>query len=338
MSMTTTPFDPARHLAAAADLLADRHRRDRVRDPRLPAAFEDAAACRGQIEHALEATGWRGSVASTREGAMLGFSIFAPQLIEPTNMLSSFFPARGVSLAYGSHAAREGVEYDAYREMFAEVAEHFVGIGYFDFAVNVSATDSVLRDAFSSLGFGQTMACAVRNVDPVDRAAATIEMHQAAAEDIDVVHGLSDELTLHHARSPIFNPFLREADAASIEFQKGLLATPDANAHWVAYDGDTAVGMNTFMQPFFLAPMTIPDKTIYLFQGIVTKDARAGGIGSAILSKGVEWAREQGYENVALHFSTMNVPGAKFWQSSGFNPIDIGMRRRVDERIAWANR
>ncbi len=96
--------------------------------------------------------------------------------------------------------------------------------------------------------------------------------------------------------------------------------------------------MNTFMQPFFLAPMTVPDKTIYLFQGIVTQDARAGGIGTAILSKGIEWAREQGYAHVALHFASANLPGANFWQSSGFRPIEHGMRRRLDDRIAWANR
>jgi GNAT superfamily N-acetyltransferase len=96
--------------------------------------------------------------------------------------------------------------------------------------------------------------------------------------------------------------------------------------------------MNTFMQPTFLSVLALPEKTIYLFQGIVTQDARAGGVGSAILSKGVEWARSKGYDHVALHFATPNVSGAKFWQSSGFVPVEYGMRRRIDERIAWANR
>ena len=35
--------------------------------------------------------------------------------------------------------------------------------------------------------------------------------------------------------------------------------------------------MNTFMQPFFLNAPTIPEKTIYLFQGIVT-DVETDGI------------------------------------------------------------
>jgi GNAT superfamily N-acetyltransferase len=70
----------------------------------------------------------------------------------------------------------------------------------------------------------------------------------------------------------------------------------------------------------------------------VTQDARAGGVGSAILAKGVDWARDKGYENIALHFAAANVPGAKFWQSSGFVPVEYGMRRHIDERIAWANK
>jgi GNAT superfamily N-acetyltransferase len=120
--------------------------------------------------------------------------------------------------------------------------------------------------------------------------------------------------------------------------QRGLLTQPDDNAHWVGYENGRPVGMNTFMPPAFLSPMALPDRTIYLFQGIVTQDARAGGVGSAILSKGVEWARGKGYDHIALHFATANVPGAKFWQSSGFAPVEYGMRRHIDERIAWANR
>jgi GNAT superfamily N-acetyltransferase len=117
-----------------------------------------------------------------------------------------------------------------------------------------------------------------------------------------------------------------------------LLDDADANAHWIGYDGGKPLGMNTFMPPFFLSPMTVPDKTIYLFLGVVTGEARMGGVGSAILSQGVTWAREKGYKHIALHFATPNLSGAKFWQSSGFAPVEYGMRRRVDERIAWANR
>ena len=75
---------------------------------------------------------------------------------------------------------------------------------------------------------------------PSTRHAASIEVHQASAEDYPVVEKLGEELTLHHARSPIFNPYIRESDEASHTFIKGLLEDPEANAHWVGYEDGTA--------------------------------------------------------------------------------------------------
>jgi GNAT superfamily N-acetyltransferase len=337
MSISIIPFDAARHLDTAAELLGDRHRRDRRRDPRLPANFDNKSDCRGQIENQLNAPGWYGVLAESG-GKAAGFGIMAPQFVAPTNMLASFFPPRGASINYAGYAAREGMEYDVYREIYAALADEFVRRGVFDHGINVSASDAATADAFNSLGFGRNLACAIRTVDPVGRQAAAIEVHQASAEDYPVIEALGEELTLHHTKSPIFNPYIRESDQASHEFVKGLLNDAEANAHWIGYDNGRAIGMNTFMQPFFLSPLTIPDRTIYLFLGVVTADARMGGVGSAILSRSVAWAREKGYKHIALHFATANISGAKFWQSSGFQPIDFGMRRHIDERIAWANR
>jgi GNAT superfamily N-acetyltransferase len=337
MPLTAIPFDPHKHLDAATALLASRHKRDRTRDPRLPASFENRSPCRAQIENTLNATGWQGVL--IKDGPEpAGFAIMAPQFFEATHMLANFFPARGASIAYGAHAVREGMEYDVYREIYGALAGHFVQNGVFEHSINLPARNAAAIDAFNSMSFGRTMACAMRGVEPVARPAASVEVHQASAEDYPVIEQLGEELTLHHARAPIFNPYIRESDEASHNFIKGLLDDADGNAHWIGYDNGKPLGMNTFMQPFFLSPMTVPDKTIYLFLGVVTQDARMGGVGSAILSQSVAWARDKGYQHIALHFATANLSGAKFWQSSGFAPIEYGMRRRVDERIAWANR
>jgi GNAT superfamily N-acetyltransferase len=336
--LNVAPFDRGRDLEEAAMLLAGRHRRDRVREPLLPAAFETPDACRAQIEPSFQNEGWCG-VSVRLGGDLAGYAIAAPQVFAPTHLLANFFPARGASLGYAAHAAREGSIHDVYREMYAALAEDLVSRGIFDHAVSIPAADPESAEAWTSLGFGRNLTCAIRGVDPPARAAAsTVDMHAASAEDADVIFALNEELSLHHVRSPIFNPYMRESDLASHDFQKNLLADAAANAHWVGYHDGRPVGMNTFMQPFFLSPMTVPEKTVYLFQGIVSADARAGGVGTAILAGGVGWAREQGYEHVALHFASANVSGARFWQSSGFRPIEHGMRRHIDERIAWANR
>lgn len=337
MSITVTSFDPQQHLDAAAALLAARQQRDRERDPRLPAAFVMAEACRPVIEQSLTQHGGRGVIA--HDGAEpVGFMIMTPQLFAPTHFLASFFPPRSAAASYQQHASKGGMEYDVYREMYAVLADHFVGLGYFDHLVAVSPSDAGLADAWASLGFGRNAVAAMRGVGPTEKPQANVEMHQASAEDAEVIFKLSEELTLHHAKSPIFWPFLRETDDSSHEMQRGLLTDPQANAHWVAYEDGEPVGMNTFMPPAFLSPLMVPPKTVYLFQGIVTSDARTGGVGTAILSRGAEWAREQGYEYMTLHFAAPNLQGARFWQSSGFVPIEFGLRRRVDDRIAWANK
>jgi GNAT superfamily N-acetyltransferase len=259
-----------------------------------------------------------------------------PQLVAETSFLAQFFPPRGASRSFAAHAAREGGEYDVYREMYAALADEFVRRGFFEHMVSLPAQDAAAIEAFVSLGFGTTSACAVRGVEPVERAGASIEVHQASAEDFGVIASLRDELTLHHARPPIFSPWLTEADQAAYSLIQGLLQDPEANAHWVGYRDGKPVGMTTFMPPSFLAPMELPDSTIYLFLGVVTEEARLGGIGSAILARGVDWARENGYAHIALHFATPNVSGAKFWQDNGFVPVEYGMRRTIDPRIAWA--
>jgi GNAT superfamily N-acetyltransferase len=337
MSITITNFEPSQHLDAAAALLADRQTRDRERDPRLPSSFTMAEACRPVIEQSFASSGWRGVIA--HDGTTpVGFLIMTPQLFAPTHFLASFFPPHSAAANYQQHAAKAGMEYDVYREMYAVLADAFVGLGYFDHLVAASPSDAGGGEAWASLGFARHSVAAMRGVGPTEKQKASVEVHQASAEDADVIFKLSGELTLHHAKSPIFWPYLRETDESSHDMQRGLLTDPQANAHLVAYENGKPIGMNTFMPPAFLSPLLLPPKAVYLFQGIVTADARTGGVGTAILSRGAEWAREQGYEYITLHFAAPNLQGARFWQSSGFVPVEYGLRRRVDERIAWANR
>jgi GNAT superfamily N-acetyltransferase len=336
MAIGVIEFNPARHIDAAASLLAERHVRDRKRDPRLPPAYEIPPACRPLIEQALAPEGAAGVVALA--GAeVVGFAIVSPFLAQPTHMTAAFFPARCTNLGYTSHAAQGGMELDVYREMMAPLLGRFVAAGFFDHNVYIAPRDRAVEEAFVSLGFGRTLAAALRGVEPVESGRAEgVELHAAAGEDADVVFALNDELNRHHARAPIFWPMLVETAESSHAFTRDLLGDPNANAHWVAYEKGRPVGMNTFMPPVWISPMLVPEGTVYLYQGIVSEDARRSGLGRRILSQGIDWAREQGYAHVALHFASPNVSGARFWQSQGFAPIEHRMSRHIDERIAWA--
>ena len=245
-------------------------------------------------------------------------------------------PPRSAQLGYSNHAAKAGLEHEVYREMYAALAAEFVSRGFFDHIAYVAPQDRAVEEALLSLGFGRTLTAAMRGVEPVV-GAAKADLHQAGGEDANVVFELNEELMQHHARAPIFWPLLREPEESSHQFTRDLLADPKTNAHWVAYENGKLLGMNTFMAPVWITPMLTPEKTVYLYQGIVSEGVRGGGVGKALLARGIDWAREQGYQHVALHFASPNVSGARFWQAQGFSPIEHRMARHIDERIAWAH-
>ena len=232
--------------------------------------YEVPAACRAAIELSFATPGMARRGGDGGRGELAGFMIATPQLFPPTHFLASFFPPRSIGISYQSHATRGGEEYDVYRAMYAELADYFVNRGYFDHIdERGGAGRGNMRDV-GSLGFGRHSVAAMRGVEPTERVPAGVEVHQASTEDASVVYALAEELNEHHARAPIYWPYIREADAASHELSLGLLSDPN-NAHWVAYEDGRAVGMNTFMQPSFLSLMTVPAKTVYLYQGIVTQ-------------------------------------------------------------------
>ena len=335
MGLQVRPFDPAHDLEHAASLLAERHARDRARDPRFPAAYDVPAACRPHIEQVAHAEGAVGFVA-VDAGEVVGFAVMQPFLANPTHMTAAFFTPRTINIGYASHAAAAGREYDIYRELYGALAEQAVARGFFDHNVYLAPRDQAAVEAFVSLGFGRTVVAGLRGVDPVDSDAAGVEMHLASSEDAAVVFALNDELNLHHARAPIFWPLLPETAESSHQFTRDLLAEAEKNAHWIAYKDGQPLGMNTFMPPVWVPSMVTPDDTIYLYQGVVSEQARSGGVGRAILSHGVNWAREQGFHHIALHYASPNISGARFWSGNGFEPVEYRLTRHIDERIAWA--
>ncbi|HXF50229.1 MAG TPA: GNAT family N-acetyltransferase [Dehalococcoidia bacterium] len=334
MALRIVSFEPA-HLDDAAELLASRHRRDRAREPRLPAAFERPDAVRPLIEHAFDAPGARGVVA-LRGGAPIGFLVAAPQLIPQTHAMSQYFPLRGAFSWYPHHAVAPGEDArEVYRAMYAHLADALVRAGLFAHFVETPARDADAQEALVSLGFGRDLCAAVREVDFPVSGGADVDVHVASTEDLDVVMGLVGELALHHALSPIFFPAVPEAQPAQREFQRNALADP-ANAHFIAYRDGRAVGMQTFLASGLLNPMCAPEGSVYLFQGIVSKGARFGGVGKALLARTMAWARDRGYRYCSLHYATANLEGAAFWTSQGFEPVSYRHCRRIDERVLWA--
>jgi GNAT superfamily N-acetyltransferase len=338
MALRIMPFEE-RHVEAAAVLLAARHARDRAREAVLPAAFESPGDVQPHIERLAQRAGTAGVVAE-RDGEPVGFLLATAILPVPTQFLAQFYPPRSMSMPYEGHALAADEEPSLYRELYAALAGDWVRRGFFDHFVDVPDGDAAAREAWDSLGFARDITCVVREVNlPVAQAgrqedASALEIHQVDAEEIDTIAALADMLWEHHLLSPIFAPYLSEVAAGTREMSLELLAEP-ANAHFVAYRDGKPLGMDTFVASGFSPPLATPEACIYLWQGIVSPNARGAGVGRALLSHAMGWAQEQGYRWCTLHFYAANLAGASFWLANGFRPLEHRLRRRVDERIAW---
>jgi GNAT superfamily N-acetyltransferase len=324
----------ASDLDAAGELLAGRHRADRARAVELPSAFERTSAARELLSRALADAGTTGVVA--REGGrVVGFLIGAPVLPPPAAFWANFLHPRSARIPYEGYAAADTAPAELYREMYAALAPQWVRQGCLTHYIEVPADDAVALGAWFSLGFGQDIALAVRHTGPVNGAVtpAGVEFHQAGVEDLDAVMPLIFGLGRHHATSPIFIPFLSETLASWRAHQKNLLDVP-ANAHWLAYQGGRAIGIQTFNPPDY-SEMARPERSTYLFEGFTEADTRGSGVGSALLDHSMRWARDAGYELCTLHYMTANLSGARFWQRHGFRPLTYRLSRVIDPRVVW---
>lgn len=337
MRRTIAPFADE-HLDQAAALLAARHRADRAHEPVLPARFEGADQVREQIA-ALRSGGATGVVALAG-GRLAGYLIGNTVLPAPTSMWSLFIRPRSARVGYAGHAVAPNDGSETYRELYAALAPVWLSVGCFSHYVDVAAADEAANAAWFSLGFGEDIAATVRETGPVAGAerAPAIEVHRAGAEDIEVVMRLAQALMRHHAGSPILFPYLPETEADQRTFQLAMLTDP-AKPNFVAYQDGKPVAMQTFLPDVSMGigEMLTPDRCVYLFQGFTEAATRGGGVGTALLSRTMAWAREQDFDYCTLNFLTANLSGARFWQRHGFRVIENRLCRHIDDRIAWAN-
>jgi GNAT superfamily N-acetyltransferase len=325
----------AEHLDGAARLLAARHRADREREPRLPAAFERVESVRPVVEATAGFPGTNGAVA-LRGGRVVGFllgSVFLPQ---PAHRGSLFLHPRSAFVSYGGHAAEPGDVEAVYRALYAAVSPAWVEGGYFAHYVAVPASDPTACDAWFSLGFGRDATTALRETEPPPSGGAEVEIRRGGLDDLDGVVRMALGLYHHHAGPPMYLPYLAEIEPDERAYQERLLADPGC-AHWLASRDGRVIGMQSFESPpTFVSPLLRPEGCIYLLHGFTDPGARGGGVGRALLRRSLAWAREAGYPHCLLHFLASNLAAARFWLASGFRPVEVRLSRHVDERIAWA--
>lgn len=320
--MEIIPF-AAEHIPAAAALLARRHAADRGREPALPERFEDPEECIPFLQDLLP----KGcGVAAFRRQGLAGYLITVND--------AAHHAQRRALIPLEGHAIAAGEDGETYREMYAALAPALLRLGIFDHQVLLPVSDRNAVEAWFSLTFGERMHVAGRGLESVKGELADVDIRLAGPEQVEEVWGLFAGLGRYNTTPPLFVPDIYEDEAWRKELEEDL-RRPE-NAFWTAYeDGEMAAVM--YIRPTARMVFDRPPGTANLSIAFARKKARHGGFGTALLRRCVAWARDNGYQRIALDYFTYNLLGARFWQGHGFRPVATILQRRIDPRIAWAD-
>jgi GNAT superfamily N-acetyltransferase len=314
------PFEPS-DLGAAAELLADRHRRHRLGEPALDPAYEAPAAAAEEISACLARDGATAWVA-VRDGAVVGYMAgFSKDQSWGTN----------IWIESAGHAA---VAPEIVRELYAVAADAWVGAGLTNHHVLVPATDAALVDAWFRLDFGQQHVHAVR--EPPGRDFALVPRSElvirlAEREDIPALAELELVLPRHSQASPVFSRLaLPTLDEARSELESDW-GDPKWTIFVAEHEGrviGSSVGVALEVSSGHSALMR-PARAGFLGFAAVLPDARGLGAGRALGEAVLAWTRDAGYDWATTDWRSTNLEAARTWPALGFRPTFRRLHRLI---------
>jgi len=310
------PFEPADDevIAAAAHLLAARHRAQRSVEPGLDARFEDPLATRAEIEAIAAKPGASGSVAR-RRGVVVGYVLAAPRA-----------PLWGPNMwVEGAGHAVEAGDPEMVRDLYGHAAATWVGAGATNHYAVVPATDPDLVDAWFRVGFGMQHVHAIRDAARPDDAfpwPPGVTIRRAERRDIPTLADLDISLPEHQVRSPVFSPLPPPSHEAAVAEQEEGFDDPAFATFVAERDGlvvGSAVGCAIEMSSEHRG-IVRPANAGFLGFAAVLPEARGRGAGRALGEAVLTWARDTGHPTVVTDWRETNLLSSRTWPRLGFRP------------------
>jgi GNAT superfamily N-acetyltransferase len=270
-------------------------------------------------------------------GALAGFLFGVQNLPDPGSPSARYAPERSSMLLVHGHALAEGADAGlVYHALFAALAEQYRTANITDHFAHVPAGDDRIEAAWAMLGFGRANAVAIRDLRPLGHLpSGKVSVREATPEDLDIVERLVDEEARYHAGSPIFRPYLRTATRESVRTALSEALQASDRVHLLARFEGEDVGVIE-IGPGRGSPLYIPEGAAYVGDTAVLERHRGHGVGAALVDAALGWGREHSYRAATLHFAAANAVSTSFWTGLGFEPAMWHLRRRLDERITWA--
>lgn len=147
----------------------------------------------------------------------------------------------------------------------------------------------------------------------------------AQKEEIQILQNLNDDvftdnhkydydLKMDWAQSEVGNKYFTE-----------VLDNPEAIC-LIAKDGEKPVGYIAALPKDFGYRLS---KYIEIENMGVTPNYRSQGIGSKLINKTLEIAKERGFQKVYVNAYSDNLKGIKFYEKSGFKKIDVSLEKEI---------
>jgi len=315
------PF-AARDLDAAAELLAERHRRHRLAEPLLDPAYGARGAARREIEALLAAdssTAWAASAGGSLTGFVVGISK------DPATW------GGNVWVEAAGHAATGPA---VVRALYAVAAEAWVDAGRANHHVLVPATDEDLVEAWFSLDFGQQHLHAVRESPPASFGVlpeAELVIRRAERTDLPALAELELVLPRHSRLAPVFSrlpvqPVEEVLAELERDFDDPRLTTFVAEADGRVVGSATGCSLE---QSSANSSLIRPARAGLLGYAAVLPEARGQGVGRALGEAILAWGRDEGYQVIATDWRSTNLEADGAWRGLGFRPTFRRLHRAI---------
>jgi len=285
------------HLAAAAELLAERHRRHLAAEALLARDVDYPAQIAAELAQG-------DGVVALVEGNVKAYLVGRVTDVDAV-------------VGFGGCAARDP---ELVRDLYASLSP---GWDRERHRAYIPASDAGLVDAWFRLAFGLQFTLAVRETEP-GRAAG---VRLGRPEDLEDVVSLERGFTDHLLAAPSFSARKPQADEA-IRAEWAGVWDDERYTHLVAERDRRVVG-HALLYRRERGDLRIPDGSIDLALVVTAADRRGSGVGSGLTSHALGWAHERGYGAVTIDWRVVNLVADRFFTARGFRPTFIRLYRHI---------
>jgi GNAT superfamily N-acetyltransferase len=318
-------------MAPAADLLAQRQRRDRTVSPELPERFEQPEAAAAAVAAALARENSAG-FAALDDGRLVAYLI-GDMVIDKIWGRSGWI--RWAGCAYDPAFGAENV-----RDLYALLGGRWVEFGIFTHVALTPVSDPAMIGAFFSLSFGVEHIHALQALDSRVRSRAVppgIELRQAGPGDEPHLVKISDVIWRTQVRAPVWAAMKPER-VAGRRAAWAELATDDEVTVWLAMKDDELLAVQGYWPAEADADnLMVPDNCAHMSLAGTRREARGQGLSTLLSAHILSETHAAGYRTVETDWRSTNLLASRFWPHRGYRPVFYRLVRRIDQRIAWAD-